>query len=518
MDNIQYISLDINNNKINQNIYTKQYDVGRQIVFTITENGEEKDLQGMYAIFKLKKPDGFFVLDDIEIDNNRVILTLTDQMTVLSGRLPYQLSFYDMTDLLVSTVTGIMECEKSVVTNEDLISANEINLLEELLEETARIHDIAAMEAIAQEVQEDRDAVESATSEILSDVSSAAQYASLSKSYAVGGEGIYHDGVIDTSDNSKYYYENTKSLYNRILQGAKITLLADGWDENNQQRVDIEGVTSDEDHQLIAVFPKSTSAEEYNACNVMSIHQGDGYLIFKCSELPTHDLVAYVVTEIVGNAGVNYFGTAVPSDDLGVNGNIYLQHNDDGIVRVYGKTNNHWTPFGGDTYSETNMFFDTTAADVSGGIMTVATTYAGGNFINTHSIIYQREPGEWRIDGKDVTYTAEQDCAVVYYVASKSEYRPLTIYLNAQKIILDGVETKDPMYKYGVQFLKGGQTIGISGYNTDWFNHTKKFYMRVYPTMSNTEGEPTNSDISSLNISNGIYSGSTTTVISTEVG
>ena len=62
------------------------------------------------------------------------------------------------------------------------------------------------------------------------------------------------------------------------------------------------------------------------------------------------------------------------------------------------------------------------------------------------------------------------------------------------------------------------ETIGISGYNTDWFNHTKKFYMRVYPTMSNTEGEPTNSDISSLNISNGIYSGSTTTVISTEVG
>lgn len=518
MDNIQYISLDINNNKINTNIYTKQYDVGRTVIFTVTENGQEKDLQGMYAVFKLKKPDGYFVLNDIEINGNRVILTITAQMTILSGRLPYQLSFYDSTDLLISTVTGIMECEKSVVVNDDLVSANEINLLEELLEETARIHDIASMEAIAQEVQEDRDAVESATAEVLDNASQAAQYASISKSYAVGGEGIYHDGVIDTSDNSKYYYENTRSLYNRILQGAKITLLADSWNENNQQRVDVKGVTTDEDHQLIAVFPKSTSAEEYDACNIMHIYQGDGYLIFKCSTVPTNDLIAYVVTEIVGNAGVNYFGTTVPSDDLGVNGNIYLQHNDDGIIRAFGKTNNHWTPISGDSYNETNMFFDTTAADVSGGIMTIATTYAGGNFINTHATIFRREPGEWRTDGGAIEYTAERDCAVVYYVASKSEYRPLTIYLNKKGIVIDGLETKDPMFKYGVQFLKGGQTLGISGYNTDWYNFTKKFYMRVYPTMSNTEGEPTNSDISSLNIHNGFSSSSTTNIISTEVG
>ena len=508
MDNIQYISLDINNNKINTNIYTKQYDVGRTVIFTVTENGVEKDLTDMYALIQLKKPDGFFVLDDLPVSDNHITLTTTEQMTVVAGRLPYQLSIYHG-DTLISTVTGYMDCEKAVVTNEDIESSTISNIVEEIAQEISQIHDISQYEEVAAQIRADRIAVEDATDEVLDNASQAAQSAAEAIAYAIGDQ-------YNPDENAKSYYENTKELYNKLLQGAKITILANGWNGSNEQTVAVTGVTSDEDHQLCAVFPKSTSTEEYISCGVMRVGQGNGSVTFKCTTTPENDLEAYVITQATNSRGVNYFGTTVPTDDVGVNGNIYLQYNDDGIIRVFGKTKNHWTPFSGDIYNESYMLFDTTAADVSGGIMTIATTYAGGNFINTHTILYAIDPGEWRTDRQPVEYTATQDCAAVYYVASKDNYRSLDVYINASGVVVDGVQAKDPMYIKGVQFLKGGQKIGIKGYNTNWNEFTRNFYLRIYPTMSNTEGEPRNSDARIISLNEGTSSHTTMTV-STEV-
>ena len=471
MDNTQYISLDINNNKITQNIYTKQYDVGRTVIFTVTENGVEKDLTDMYALIQLKKPDGFFVLDDLPVTDNHITLTTTEQMTVVAGRLPYQLSIYHG-DTLISTVTGYMDCEKAVVTNEDIESSTISNIVEEIAQEISQIHDISQYEEVAAQIRADRIAVEDATDEVLDNASQAAQSAAEAIAYAIGDQ-------YNPDENAKSYYENTKDLYNKLLQGAKITILANGWNGSNEQTVAVTGVTSDEDHQLCA-------------------------------------LEAYVITQATNSMGVNYFGTTVPTDDVGVNGNIYLQYNDNGIIRVFGKTKNHWTPFSGDIYNESYMLFDTTAADVSGGIMTIATTYAGGNFINTHTILYAIEQGEWRTDRQPVEYTATQDCAAVYYVASKDNYRSLDVYINASGVVVDGVQAKDPMYIKGIQFLKGGQKIGIKGYNTNWNEFTRNFYLRIYPTMSNTEGEPRNSDARIISLNEGTSSHTTMTV-STEV-
>lgn len=485
MDNIQYISLDINNNKINQNIYTKQYDIGRQIVFTVTENGKEKDISNMHVMIQIQKPDGYFVLDDITIVDNKIVLTTTAQMTVTYGLIPYQLSIYSG-NILISTVTGYIDCDKAVVQSDEIESTSEFNVLQEVIEEVARIHDIAAMEVIAQQVSSDRDAVEDMVDGIVSDATASARNAQIAKSYAVGGTGMSHDGVPDTVDNAMYYCQNTKDMYNRLLDAKKIILYANAWDTANRQQVSVEGVTGDEDNQLITVFPKTDSLEEYAECNVMAIQQGNGYLLFQCDSRPNSNLNVYVISQVVGNnAGINYYGTDVPSDNVGVNGNLYLQYNEDGIVRAFGKTLGHWTPINSSGGSNA-VLFDTTAANVSGGILEIATTYAGGNFINTDSIITSIEPGNWRIDGEPVTYTATQDCAAVYYVASQDSYRSLDVYINAQGIVVDGVQSKDPMYIKGVQFLKGGQTIGITGYNTHWANYAHNYYLRIYPTMSNT--------------------------------
>ena len=484
MDNIQYISLDINNNKINQNIYAKQYDVGRQVVFTITENGKQKTINDMHAMFQLKKPDGYFVVDDITIDDNKIILNTTAQMTVAYGLIPYQLCIYSG-NILISTVTGYMNCEKSVVQSDEIESINEFNLLQEVIEEVARIHDIGEMEIIAQQVHSDRDDVETMVSGITSDASESARNAQLSKSYAVGA-GMSHEGVPDNVDNSKYYYQNTKDMYNQLLNAKKIILYANAWDTANRQQVTVEGVTGDEDHQLITVFPKTDSIQEYVENNVLAIQQGNNYLVFQCDTKPNVNLNVYVISQVVNNgASVNFYGTGVPSDNDGVNGNLYLQYNEDGIVRAYGKTLGHWTPIVTSGGSNA-VLFDTTAATVSGGILDIATTYAGGNFIKTDTVIYSIEPGYWRVDGEPVTYTATQDCAVVYSIASQDSYRSLDVYINAPGIIVDGIQSKDPTYIKGVQFLKGGQSIGIVGYHTNWTNYTRNFYMRVYPTMSDT--------------------------------
>ena len=128
----------------------------------------------MYALIQLKKPDGFFVLDDLPVTDNHITLTTTEQMTVVAGRLPYQLSIYHG-DTLISTVTGYMDCEKAVVTNEDIESSTISNIVEEIAQEISQIHDISQYEEVAAQIRADRIAVEDATDEVLDNASQAAQ-------------------------------------------------------------------------------------------------------------------------------------------------------------------------------------------------------------------------------------------------------------------------------------------------------------------------------------------------------
>lgn len=135
MENVQNINIDIMNNKTYDYIYTKQYDVGREVVFHITQNGESWGESGISVVFELMKPDGYCIIDTLEFDetNNTVTLVLDEQCTCVAGRLPYQLTFRE-DGKLISTVTGKIQCEKAVVQDGEIKSNSSGNLIEDLVE------------------------------------------------------------------------------------------------------------------------------------------------------------------------------------------------------------------------------------------------------------------------------------------------------------------------------------------------------------------------------------------------
>ena len=262
MENIQYISLDINNNYEYDYLYMKQYDVGRKFVFTITEDGEEMDLSGVNASFMLHKPDGTFVAErDCDIENNKVIVTNTKQMSIVYGKFPFQIDLWEEPagneQVLYGTVTGYIICDKAAVQNEEAESQTEaINLILD-----ARYN------------------------------------ALLSKSYAVGGTDMTHDGIDDDLDNAHYFYEQVKDLYQRAFIGRAAVLYEADWDTTTQtQTIEVSGVISDQSQQIVHVIPKSGSIEPYVESHVLCIYQGEGELTFKYTTKPEEDLNIYIYT------------------------------------------------------------------------------------------------------------------------------------------------------------------------------------------------------------------------------
>ena len=285
MDNIQYITLDVMNNKTNNFVYTKQYDVGREVVFSFTDNGEPISLDGLTVVFSMKKPDGKVVIysgaENLSVTTTTATLTFTEQMTVLAGKLPYQLSLIDGdendieegTAVIISTVNGYIICDKAAVQNDDIVSTSDGNYVAE----ATTAHESAE---------------------------SAAQSAKIAQSYAVGGTDYSHDGKSDTMDNAKYYCETVENLYDKLFTATKIILLANGW-SNNEQQVTCEGVIADEDEQLIVVRPFGSSVESYVACGVLCTGQARNQLTFKCTQVPTENLDVYVMIQETINGGLS---------------------------------------------------------------------------------------------------------------------------------------------------------------------------------------------------------------------
>lgn len=118
MENIQYITLDILNNKSYDYVYTKQYDTGRQVIFSFTKDSSPLDISGVSAVFYMRKPNDEYISitdsdDEMIINNdNTITLVLSDRITDQAGKLPYQITFVDGTKK-ISTITGIILCDES---------------------------------------------------------------------------------------------------------------------------------------------------------------------------------------------------------------------------------------------------------------------------------------------------------------------------------------------------------------------------------------------------------------------
>jgi len=135
MEDIQKLSIDIMDDKVFEPIYTKQYDQGRKVYVTVTKDGKDLSLEGITASFQMKKPDGTVILKNCQISNNQIIVELDRTITVASGnRIPFQIQLFEAaTNIIISTTTGILKVDKSVVQMDDIESSSDFSTFSDIL-------------------------------------------------------------------------------------------------------------------------------------------------------------------------------------------------------------------------------------------------------------------------------------------------------------------------------------------------------------------------------------------------
>ena len=135
MEDIQKLSIDIMDDKVFEPIYTKQYDQGRKVYLTVTKDGKDLSLEGITASFQMKKPDGTVILKNCQISNNKIIVELDRTITVVSGnRIPFQIQLFEAaTNIIISTTTGILKVDESVIQMDDIESSSDFSTFSDIL-------------------------------------------------------------------------------------------------------------------------------------------------------------------------------------------------------------------------------------------------------------------------------------------------------------------------------------------------------------------------------------------------
>lgn len=159
------------NNYNYEHIFANQYDEGRIARISITENDVVKDLTGLQAVFTMAKPDGTKVLNTCEIEDNKVIVVITIQMTAYSGESPYQITL-QRGDVTISTVCGSILVEPAAVPNDAIPSGDEMSILNTVM-----------------------------------------QYTTEARSWTKGDTDTRPG---EESDNAYYYYDQTRRLFNGV--------------------------------------------------------------------------------------------------------------------------------------------------------------------------------------------------------------------------------------------------------------------------------------------------------------
>lgn len=84
------------------------------------------------------------------------------------------------------------------------------------------------------------------------------------------------------------------------LKPVKITLLADNWDDNGEQMVDVPDILADESLQLITPTPSSNSFNDYYTADIKLVAQGEGVLTFRAlNDTPSVDCEVLVYIQSV---------------------------------------------------------------------------------------------------------------------------------------------------------------------------------------------------------------------------
>lgn len=135
MQDIQELYIDILDTKVYEEIYAKQYDVGRKVYIIVTRAGTPITLDNVSASLELKKPDQTIIIKSCSIKDNKVVIDLDRNITVIAGRrIPYQLQLFDTsTKAIICTTTGYMNIDQSTVTMDDVESSSDFSTFSDIL-------------------------------------------------------------------------------------------------------------------------------------------------------------------------------------------------------------------------------------------------------------------------------------------------------------------------------------------------------------------------------------------------
>ena len=262
---IKEISIDFYNSRYIA-INTKQYDKSsRYIVVSCYDKNTFFPIDNIYnhAFVRYRKPDDNSVFNCCDITKDgKILIELTEQMQAFVGKCFFDLVIVhneplsvasidiDNGELLTSKNTGILSTMlicvnviENAVNHIDIESSDEFNALNELLikatndytsvmrackiseenakdsEEKALVSEINARtsENNAKDSEEKALASEMATQEnkyvVVQSTADSINNAMMSKSYAIGGTGSRNG---EDTDNSKYYYDQTKAISDNI--------------------------------------------------------------------------------------------------------------------------------------------------------------------------------------------------------------------------------------------------------------------------------------------------------------
>lgn len=305
MENIQNITIDIMNNKYSDYIYSKQFDAGRKVYFTLTDDGKLVDTSDTFCTFVMKVTGGVIIQPLTTTVEGTYELELTRTMTYQFGKLPYQLivtstplqvnpdgTIVFVDDIkTIGTVNGSFLIEECIIDEDTAEAQIDTDIMDQLLDTIAKAGAYIT-EARNSAIESGEYAQDSADSADESE-----RFSVISKSYAVGGTDYDHDGVDDDIDNSKYYYENTKSIYDDMTQYKLVTLPRVNW-VNKKQTVEVPGIVEDESKQLISINPIQRHIDYFIDAGIMCIQQTRDHLTFRCETIPQVDIQVYVAAKI----------------------------------------------------------------------------------------------------------------------------------------------------------------------------------------------------------------------------
>ena len=178
MNGIQEISVDIMDSKIYSDIVVTQYNSTSSIRITLTKFGEPLVQSPLGAMFTMRKPDGHTIINACTMSGNVATVAITAQMTVIPGKIPFQLVLYSGTNVL-STINGILTVIKGVMENPNIESTDEYTVLQQIT-----------------------------------------YYATLAESYAVGGTDTRTG---EDTDNAKYYYQLSRNTTTGLKPMGTVT-------------------------------------------------------------------------------------------------------------------------------------------------------------------------------------------------------------------------------------------------------------------------------------------------------